>query len=69
MGERIPAYWCVRDSANPISWKIYEIYMLIIVLILPSTIMVIAYGTICQEIWRMALQRGALTKLAITSLL
>ena len=62
MGERIPAYWCVRDSANPLSWKIYEIYMLVIVLILPSTIMVITYGTICQEIWKMTLQRGALTK-------
>jgi len=60
VGERIPAYWCVRDSANPLSWKMYEIYMLVLVLVLPSTIMIIAYGTICQEIWKMTLQREAL---------
>jgi len=60
VGDRIPAFWCVRHSNNPLGWKIYEIYMLVVILILPLTIMIIAYGSICNEIWQMTLQRGAL---------
>ena len=62
MGERVPAYWCVRNWDNPIGWRIYELYMLVLVLILPSTVMAAAYGAIGREIWRVTAQRGAMTK-------
>ena len=65
MGERVPAYWCVRDWLSPLGWQIYELYMLILVLILPTVIMAVAYCAIGREIWRVTAQRSAMIKSAI----
>lgn len=62
MGERVPAYWCVRDWENPIHWQIYEIYMLVLVLVIPLSIMAYTYGAMGREIWRVTYLRSAMTK-------
>lgn len=62
MGERVPAFWCVRDWDSPLSWQIYELYMLLLVLVLPLTIMAWAYAAIGKEIWRVTYLRSAMTK-------
>ena len=62
VGERVPAYWCVRDWNNPLGWQIYELYMLILVLVLPTIIMAGAYGAIGREIWKVTALRSTMIK-------
>lgn len=45
------AYWCVRDWDNPLFWKLYELYMLTIILIIPTIIMSYSYSRICARLW------------------
>lgn len=45
------AYWCVRDWENILYWKIYELYMLTIILIIPLIIMSYSYAHICNKLW------------------
>lgn len=44
-------YWCIRDWSNELAWKIYEIYMLTIILIIPLIIMTYSYAHICRRLW------------------
>lgn len=62
MGVRVPAYWCVRDWESPVFWQIYELYMLVLVLVIPLTIMAFAYGAIVREIWRVTYLRSVMAK-------
>lgn len=62
VGERVPAYWCVRDWDNPLNWQVYELYMLTLVLIVPLSVMAAAYGAIAREIWRVTYLRSAMIK-------
>ncbi|KAK7014478.1 hypothetical protein SK128_016335, partial [Halocaridina rubra] len=61
VGERFPAYWCVRDFDSPILWRTYEAYMLSAVLILPSFVMVLCYSAIIVAIMHMVVQRRSMT--------
>jgi len=45
------AYWCIRDWSNEMGWKFYELYMLTIILIIPSIIMTYSYAHICNRLW------------------
>lgn len=47
----IKAYWCVRDWDNTLFWKLYELYMLTIILIIPLIIMTYSYARICARLW------------------
>ena len=62
VGERVPAFWCVRDWDSPLLWQLYELYMLVLVLVVPLTVMAGAYAAIAREIWRVTYLRSALTK-------
>lgn len=62
MGVRKPAFWCVRDWDSPISWQIYELYMFVLVLVLPLSIMAGTYGAIGREVWRVTYLRSSMTK-------
>jgi len=62
VGVRKPAFWCVRDWDSPISWQIYELYMLVLVLVLPLSIMAGTYGAIGREVWRVTYLRSSMTK-------
>ncbi|XP_045027343.1 pyroglutamylated RF-amide peptide receptor isoform X2 [Daphnia magna] len=61
VGVRKPAFWCVRDWDSPISWQIYELYMLVLVLVLPLSIMAVTYGAIGREVWRVTYLRSSMT--------
>jgi hypothetical protein len=61
VGLRIIAYWCVRDSEAGLLWRAHEVYMLILVLVLPLTVMAFCYTTICWEIWRVMKRRYHMT--------
>ncbi|XP_026675318.1 QRFP-like peptide receptor isoform X3 [Ceratina calcarata] len=61
VGLRIIAYWCVRDSDAGLLWRAHEVYMLVLVLVLPLTIMIFCYTAICWEIWRVMKRRFHMT--------
>ncbi|XP_076346394.1 QRFP-like peptide receptor [Tachypleus tridentatus] len=61
VGERITAYWCVRNWYNPTFWKIYEVYMLILILVVPSGVMGYAYTSICNQLWVVVKERADMT--------
>ncbi|KYQ58994.1 Pyroglutamylated RFamide peptide receptor [Trachymyrmex zeteki] len=61
VGVRRIAYWCVRNSEAGLLWKSHEVYMLIVVLVLPLIIMAFCYTSICWEIWRVMKRRYHMT--------
>lgn len=52
-------YWCLVDFEQPTLWKVYEVYMLVLVLIVPTTVMAYAYAMISFEVWRSVTKRRA----------
>ncbi|KAL1477124.1 hypothetical protein MTO96_035998 [Rhipicephalus appendiculatus] len=61
MGVRRRAYWCMRDEASPGAWRSFEIYMLILVLCIPTLVMGYAYAKICAQLWMVVRERAHLT--------
>ncbi|KAH7971164.1 hypothetical protein HPB49_019708 [Dermacentor silvarum] len=61
MGLRRRAYWCMRDEASPGAWRSFEIYMLILVLCIPTLVMGYAYTKICAQLWMVVRERASLT--------
>ncbi|KYM82922.1 Pyroglutamylated RFamide peptide receptor [Atta colombica] len=61
VGVRRIAYWCVRNSEAGLLWRSHEVYMLIVVLVLPLIIMAFCYTSICWEIWRVMKRRYHMT--------
>lgn len=45
------AHWCIPDWEHVVGWRIYELYMLIMILIIPLIIMTYSYGHICDRLW------------------
>lgn len=50
VGERIKAHWCVRNWDDPPLWKLHELYMLLLILVVPASVMAVTYTAICWEI-------------------
>ncbi|XP_069162080.1 QRFP-like peptide receptor [Procambarus clarkii] len=61
VGERVRAYWCVRDFDSPLLWRSYETYMLVLVLLVPACVMAAAYAAICLAIIHMVNARRSIT--------
>ncbi|XP_053599069.1 QRFP-like peptide receptor [Microplitis demolitor] len=61
VGERIPSFWCVRDSDSQLLWRLHELYMLLLVLVVPLVVMAFCYTAICWEIWRVMKRRYHMT--------
>ncbi|KAM7287503.1 QRFP-like peptide receptor [Ixodes scapularis] len=61
MGLRRTAYWCMRDEENPTRWRSFEIYMLVLVLCIPTIVMGYAYTRICVQLWMVVKERANLT--------
>nr|XP_037287572.1 QRFP-like peptide receptor [Rhipicephalus microplus] len=61
MGVHRRAYWCMRDEASPGAWRSFEIYMLILVLCIPTLVMGYAYTKICVQLWMVVRERASLT--------
>lgn len=64
-GPHQRAYWCVRDWNNEVPWKIYELYLFIIILIIPLIIMSYSYAHICHKLWSVMNDRNGDFPLAI----
>ncbi|XP_030756117.1 gastrin/cholecystokinin type B receptor-like [Sitophilus oryzae] len=54
-------FWCSKDENNMILWKIHEIYLLTLVLIIPFSIMAYSYTFICYEVWKVMEHRVVMT--------
>ncbi|KAG8234401.1 hypothetical protein J437_LFUL014659, partial [Ladona fulva] len=61
VGVRYRAFWCVRDWDNVELWQFHELYMLLLILVLPTCVMAGAYASICWEIWKVMRRRYAMT--------
>ncbi|XP_012270260.1 QRFP-like peptide receptor [Orussus abietinus] len=61
VGQRYLAYWCVRDSDSETLWRLHEVYMLLLVLVVPLIVMAFCYTAICWEIWRVMKRRYHMT--------
>ncbi|XP_046477360.1 galanin receptor type 1 [Neodiprion pinetum] len=55
------AFWCVRDRRSVTLWQIHEVYMLLLVLVVPLIVMAFCYTAICWEIWRVMKRRYHMT--------
>uniref|UniRef100_T1L4T8 G-protein coupled receptors family 1 profile domain-containing protein n=1 Tax=Tetranychus urticae TaxID=32264 RepID=T1L4T8_TETUR len=51
VGERYKAFWCYKDPSQPIIWKLYECYMLTLILVIPCIVMGFTYSCICKKLW------------------
>ncbi|XP_054714774.1 QRFP-like peptide receptor [Uloborus diversus] len=60
VGERYRAYWCVRNWLQPWLWRLYEVYMMLLILIAPSAIMLFAYCNICHQLWIVVKDRASM---------
>eukprot|EP00106_Octopus_bimaculoides_P006202 XP_014773644.1 PREDICTED: delta-type opioid receptor-like [Octopus bimaculoides] len=58
VGMRRKGYYCLREWQKPFFEKIYELYMLTVMLIIPSFVMTIAYLGICFEMWNVSYRRA-----------
>ncbi|XP_059149400.1 cholecystokinin receptor-like, partial [Physella acuta] len=62
VGGKVKAYWCIKDWDSTLYSRLYETYMLWLMLILPLVIMTFAYVSIIRELWTMASLRSSMTR-------
>ena len=44
MGSRHKAYWCVRNLDDPLAWRALELYILLVILVIPAAVMCFRYN-------------------------
>ncbi|XP_054268779.1 QRFP-like peptide receptor [Macrosteles quadrilineatus] len=57
VGFKLKAFYCSLNYDDRPQLQLYVMYMLILVFIVPSSVMVVTYSTICWEVWRVMKQR------------
>lgn len=62
VGDRIKAFWCVRDFDSPLWWRVQELYFLAVILLIPALVMGFSYGQIIVEVCRVVKQRKRMTQ-------
>lgn len=55
-------YWCHRDWSHPNTWRGYEVYMLVLVLIIPALIMTFAYTALISQLGHVLGQRDSFVR-------
>ena len=55
------AFWCHRDEANAVGWRLHELYFFLLVLAVPGGVMSVAYGSVAREMCRCVEERVAMT--------
>ncbi|XP_060077363.1 allatostatin-A receptor-like [Ylistrum balloti] len=60
VGSTRKAYWCRIDFARPWHHQAYELYMLIIIFVIPVGVMAFTYTWICVEIWYVVSKRAVM---------
>ena len=62
VGFKWCGYYCVRDWDSPLWWRAQECYFLGVILVIPTGIMIFAYGRIILEICRVFEQRSKMAR-------
>ena len=62
VGYKYCAYYCVRTWDTPLWWQAQEIYFLVVIFVIPTTIMIFAYSRIILEICRVFVERSRMAK-------
>ena len=62
VGFKYCGYFCVRSWDTPLWWQAQEIYFLVVILIIPTTIMIFAYSRIIFEICRVFVERSRMAR-------
>ncbi|GFR66151.1 orexin receptor type 2 [Elysia marginata] len=52
VGERYKTYWCRKEFTSQGYHLAYELYMLVLVFIVPLSIMFTTYGIVCFKVWK-----------------
>ena len=61
VGTKRLAFYCVPVMNMPSLWRFHEVYMLLLILVIPTCIMIVAYGSISWEIWHVMQKRYDMT--------
>ncbi|GAB6033026.1 hypothetical protein CHUAL_012217 [Chamberlinius hualienensis] len=61
VGFRYKAYWCVISWSSQTLCRFYTLYMLVLILIIPGSIMGFAYTSICREVCNVMVTRASMT--------
>ncbi|XP_041357591.1 QRFP-like peptide receptor [Gigantopelta aegis] len=60
VGERVKAFWCLERWDRVIYHQLYQLYMFIIILIMPISLMTFAYSSICRKLWKVSYHRATI---------
>ncbi|RWS00697.1 pyroglutamylated RFamide peptide receptor-like protein [Dinothrombium tinctorium] len=60
VSEKRKGFWCVRDWNHKLLWQLYECYMLVLILIIPSAVMAYTYKCICLQLRGVVVQRTSM---------
>ena len=55
-------FWCIPNWEETFYWQVFQLYMLVIVLVLPSMVMMFAYSTISVEVLKVVRRRRSMTQ-------
>ena len=58
VGFRRVAFWCTPDWPNPAIERVYELFMLTLILLCPLGVMIVAYTCICVALWEVGPARA-----------
>ena len=47
-------FWCIPNWDDRVHWQMFQLYMLIIIMILPTIIMTVSYSGISREILKLS---------------
>ncbi|RZC36908.1 pyroglutamylated RFamide peptide receptor-like, partial [Asbolus verrucosus] len=54
-------FHCRKDWHASLLWRFHEVYMFVVILIIPFTIMTYSYSRICWEVWNVMKRRVVMT--------
>lgn len=60
VGWRRKGYWCLQQWPEPVLHQVYQLYMLLVVYLLPLTFMTCTYVSICRRLWQVRYQRASI---------
>ncbi|XP_059145754.1 pyroglutamylated RF-amide peptide receptor-like [Physella acuta] len=52
VGERFKAFWCVKEFSSFQFQAFYELYMLVLLFVVPMCVMIVTYTIIGVKVWR-----------------
>ena len=56
-------FWCIPNWEETFYWQVFQLYMLTVVLVLPSMVMMFAYSSISSQVLGVVNRRQTLTNM------